>query len=74
MGFNSFRVHRRSGLMNSQSFEVYRNCPSSRGIGGRKSESLRIHTLKYLQGEEWKLMKFEIVKEILAIGARKDMW
>jgi len=60
--------------MNSQSFEVYRNYPKSRGTGGRRSESLRIHTLKYLQGEEWKLMKFEIMKEILAVGVRKDMW
>jgi hypothetical protein len=67
-------VHKRSRLTKSRSSEVYRNRPSSRGIGGSISESSRIQISKDLQGEEWKLTKFEIAKEILAVGVGKDMW
>jgi hypothetical protein len=74
MGLNSFRVHRRGRLTKSRSLEVYKNCPSSRGTGGRRSESSRIWTSKDLQGEEWKLTEFEIDKEILVIRAGKDTW
>jgi hypothetical protein len=62
MGLNSFRVHRRIELTKYQSFEVYRNPPSSRGTGGSRYESLRIQTSKYLQGGEWKIAKEILVR------------